>query len=92
MGLNADISQPSLTVSSGKMTYNRSPDWGWEHTPALGDIRPAVQNELVEERRALDDQGAFSCWLSSALGLRCLGGFQDVVGLRRPVSDDLFSY
>lgn len=77
VGLNADVSQPSLAVSSGKMTYNRGPAWGWEHTPTLGDIRPAGQNELVEERRlfvlasecprsALCRRMSGSCWISKA--------------------------
>lgn len=38
------------------------------------------------------DREPFSFWLGSVLGLLCLGGCQDLIGLKRPVSDDLFPY
>lgn len=67
----------------------------WKDPPALGDLRLAesVRSELLEERRMLDGPGAFFSWLGSVLGLLCLGGcHQDLIGLKRPISDDLFSY
>lgn len=63
------------------MAYSRGPARGWEDTPARGDRRPAVRSELVEGGRVLDDRGACLSWLSCVLGLRYLGGCQDLVGL-----------
>lgn len=84
-----------LAVSSWEMANSSGPAWGWEDPPTLGDLSPAesVPTELVvEERRVLNSQRVFLSWLRSVLGLCCLGGCQNLVGLQKPVHNDLFSY